>query len=46
MSQTAAESMLIARAHHYNALIHHPHVQSIRAMLLAAWRILFAEDGA
>jgi HD superfamily phosphohydrolase len=36
MSQTAAESMLVARAHHYNALIHHPSVQSIRAMLLAA----------
>jgi hypothetical protein len=36
MSQTAAESMLIARAHHYNALIHHPIVQSMRAMLLAA----------
>jgi uncharacterized protein len=36
MSQTAAESMLIARAHHYNALIHHPTVQSYRAMLLAA----------
>ena len=36
MSQTAAESMLIARAHHYNALIYHPAVQSIRAMLLAA----------
>ncbi len=36
MSLTAAESMLIARAHHYNALIHHPQVQSIRAMLLAA----------
>lgn len=36
MSQTAAESMLIARAHHYNALIHHPQVQSIRAMLLTA----------
>lgn len=36
MSRTAAESMLIARAHHYNALIHHPSVQSIRAMLLAA----------
>jgi hypothetical protein len=36
MSMTAAESMLIARAHHYNALIHHPQVQSIRAMLLAA----------
>jgi HD superfamily phosphohydrolase len=36
MSQTAAESMLIARSHHYNALIYHPAVQSIRAMLLAA----------
>ncbi len=36
MSQTAAESMLIARAHHYNALIYHPLVQSIRAMLLTA----------
>ena len=36
MSMTAAESMLIARAHHYNALIHHPQVQSMRAMLLAA----------
>lgn len=36
MAQTAAESMLIARAHHYNALIYHPGVQSIRAMLLAA----------
>jgi HD superfamily phosphohydrolase len=36
MSQTAAESMLIARAHHYNALIHHPQVQSVRAMLLTA----------
>jgi HD superfamily phosphohydrolase len=36
MSQTAAESMLIARAHHYNALIYHPRVQSLRAMLLAA----------
>ncbi len=36
MSQTAAESMLIARSHHYNALIYHPTVQSIRAMLLTA----------
>jgi HD superfamily phosphohydrolase len=36
MSRTAAESMLIARSHHYNALIHHPQVQSLRAMLLAA----------
>jgi len=36
MSQTAAESMLIARAHHYNALVYHPRVQSLRAMLLSA----------
>lgn len=36
MSQTAAESMLIARSHHYNALIYHPTVQSLRAMLLTA----------
>jgi uncharacterized protein len=45
MAHTAAESMLIARAHHYNALIYHPGVQSIRAMLLAALeRALFAMD--
>jgi HD superfamily phosphohydrolase len=36
MALTAAESMLIARAHHYNALIYHPEVQSVRAMLLEA----------
>jgi HD superfamily phosphohydrolase len=36
MSQTAAESILVARAHHYNALIHHPAVQSLRTMLLDA----------
>ncbi|MDD1752487.1 MAG: HD domain-containing protein [Methanotrichaceae archaeon] len=36
MSRTAAESMLVARAHHYNALIHHPQVQSMRSMLLVA----------
>ncbi|MBN1323340.1 MAG: HD domain-containing protein [Methanotrichaceae archaeon] len=36
LSLTAAESMLIARAHHYNALVHHPRVQSGRAMLLLA----------
>jgi hypothetical protein len=28
--------MLIARAHHYNALVYHPRVQSLRAMLLSA----------
>jgi HD superfamily phosphohydrolase len=36
LSMTAAESMLIARAHHYNALIHNPMVQSVRAMMLSA----------
>lgn len=36
LSITAAESMLVARAHHYSALIHHPRVQSARAMLLFA----------
>lgn len=36
MSITAAESMLVARAHHYNALVHHPLVQSMRSMLLYA----------
>jgi HD superfamily phosphohydrolase len=36
MALTAAESMLIARAHHYNAIIHHPHLQSARTMLLRA----------
>ncbi len=46
MSHTAAESMLIARSHHYNALIYHPTVQSIRAMLLAALeRALSRMDG-
>ncbi|MBP2030181.1 hypothetical protein J2755_001115 [Methanohalophilus levihalophilus] len=34
MALTAAESMLIARSHHYNAIIHHPHLQSARTMLL------------
>ena len=34
MAITAAESMLIARSHHYNAIIHHPHLQSARTMLL------------
>ena len=45
MSMTAAESMLIARAHHYNALIHHPQVQSMRAMLLAALESALARLG-
>jgi len=34
LSITAAESILVARAHHYNALVHHPQVQSARSMLL------------
>jgi len=36
MSVAAAESMLIARSHHYSAIIHNPITQSVRAMLLKA----------
>ncbi len=36
MSLTAAESMLIARAHHYSAIIHNPKTQGARVMLLHA----------
>jgi len=36
MALAAAESMLIARAHHYTAIIHHPKTQSARVMLLYA----------
>jgi HD superfamily phosphohydrolase len=36
MSLTAAESMLIARAHHYSAIIHNPRTQGARVMLLHA----------
>lgn len=36
MALTAAESMLIARAHHYSAIIHNPRTQSARAMLMYA----------
>ncbi len=36
MSLTAAESMLIARAHHYSAIIHNPATQGARVMLLHA----------
>jgi uncharacterized protein len=43
MSLTAAESMLIARAHHYTALIYNPYVQSIRAMLLFALESVLEE---
>jgi HD superfamily phosphohydrolase len=46
ISRTAAESMLIARSHHYNALIYHPRVQSIRSMLLAALEASLNKMGA
>ncbi|MGP8321012.1 MAG: HD domain-containing protein [Methanosarcinaceae archaeon] len=36
MALAAAESMLIARAHHYTAIIHHPKTQAARVMLLYA----------
>lgn len=36
MALTAAESMLIARAHHYSAIIHNPKTQGARVMLLRA----------
>ncbi|SES78718.1 HD domain-containing protein [Methanococcoides vulcani] len=36
MTLAAAESMLIARSHHYTAIIHHPRTQSVRVMLLNA----------
>lgn len=36
MSLTAAESVLIARAHHYSAIIHNPKTQGARVMLLRA----------
>jgi HD superfamily phosphohydrolase len=36
LSVAAAESMLIARSHHYSAIIHNPTTQSVRAMLLWA----------
>lgn len=36
MSIAAAESMLIARSHHYSAIIHNPITQNVRAMLLKA----------
>lgn len=37
MVLTAAESMLISRTHHYNAIIHHPGTQAARTMLLKAF---------
>ncbi len=36
MALTAAESMLISRAHHYTAIIHNPGTQAARVMLLYA----------
>jgi len=36
MAMIAAESMLIARAHHYSAIIHNPKTQGARVMLLHA----------
>ncbi|MCL7475906.1 MAG: HD domain-containing protein [ANME-2 cluster archaeon] len=36
MALAAAESILIARSHHYSAIIHNPVTQSVRAMLLRA----------
>ncbi|VVB89428.1 HD domain protein [uncultured archaeon] len=36
MALTAAESMLIARSHHYSAIIHNPKTQGARVMLLHA----------
>src|SRR3989304_8584180 len=34
MAMTAAESMLIARAHHYSAIIHNPKTQGARGALI------------
>lgn len=34
MALTAAESLLISRAHHYTAIIHNPKTQAARAMLI------------
>ncbi|WMW22082.1 HD domain-containing protein [Methanolobus mangrovi] len=36
MALTAAESLLISRAHHYTAIIHNPKTQAARVMLLYA----------
>jgi len=42
MALTSAESMLIARAHHYSAIIHNPRTQGARVMLLHALEITLA----
>ncbi len=36
MALTAAESLLISRAHHYTAIIHNPRTQAARVMLLSS----------
>ena len=46
MALTAAESMLIARAHHYSAIIHNPKTQGARAMLLHALEKSLKQYGA
>ncbi len=45
MALTAAESMLIARAHHYSAIIHNPKTQGARVMLLNALENSLANYG-
>ncbi|MDW7731000.1 MAG: HD domain-containing protein [Methanolobus sp.] len=45
MALTAAESMLISRAHHYTAIIHNPKTQASRMMLLRALEDALKEFG-
>lgn len=45
MALTAAESMLISRAHHYTAIIHNPRTQASRMMLLRALEDALREFG-
>ncbi|WP_406656472.1 HD domain-containing protein [Methanolobus sp. ZRKC2] len=45
MALTAAESMLISRAHHYTAIIHNPKTQASRMMLLHALEDALNEFG-
>lgn len=44
LTLAAAESMLIARSHHYTAIIHHPRTQSVRTMLLYALERTLAQQ--
>ncbi|MDG6242852.1 MAG: HD domain-containing protein [Methanolobus sp.] len=53
MALTAAESLLISRAHHYTAIIHNPRTQAARVMLLHSledalecFRNVFGQDAA